>query len=115
MKKQLAQPLRPLEEAIAELVTSLTAPVAPLVSRPALLLMGYLTSSVFLLEHVIWSEQNDTAEYSMEVESFRRWVMEDGLERTLRDVRLARMCDEEERSTMDLRMAFGLQSSSFKL
>ncbi|EGN98171.1 hypothetical protein SERLA73DRAFT_183072 [Serpula lacrymans var. lacrymans S7.3] len=63
--------------------------MSPLVPRPALLLVGHTASSVFLLEHAVWSWNTKDTECETDVEVFRRWVVEGGLSGVMEEVRIA--------------------------
>jgi hypothetical protein len=81
-----------------------------LIPRPALFLFGYVASSLFLLEHAIWSYTSGEAEQATDVEVFRRWVMEGGLTSAVEDVRRVRKFTAE-RVEMDVGIVFGLSGT----
>lgn len=51
------------------------------------MLMGFVASSSYLLEHAIWSHTDGDAERNTDVEVFRRWVLEGGIVAAIEDVR----------------------------
>lgn len=69
-----------LDLAINELSTAYDAPISPLVPRPALLLVGSIASSIYLLEHAIWSHTHKELEADVDIEVFNRWIVQSGLE-----------------------------------
>jgi len=68
--------------------------IPPFVPRPALLLVGHIASSFFLLEQAIWSLKTNDAEKTTDVEVFSQWVMEGGLTSAARDIERARWLGE---------------------
>ncbi|KAH9922843.1 uncharacterized protein BXZ73DRAFT_91555 [Epithele typhae] len=79
LAEQLGGPLSLLRSAQLSLQDAYVAPVHPLMPRPALFLVAFVTSSLLMLEHVIWATTTARPEASTEVEVFRRWVLEGGL------------------------------------
>ncbi|KAF7768060.1 hypothetical protein Agabi119p4_7303 [Agaricus bisporus var. burnettii] len=69
-----------LDRAINELSTAYDTPISPLVPRPALLLVGSIASSIYLLEHAIWSHTHKELEADVDIEVFNRWIVQSGLE-----------------------------------
>lgn len=65
-------------------------PIPELIPRPSLLLTGYIASSVFLLEHAIWSYSTEQEETVVDVEVARRWIVESGLVGIMNDVETIR-------------------------
>jgi len=72
----------------------------------ALFLFGYIASSLYLLEHAIWSQVNSEAERETDVEAFKRWVVEGGLIGTVEDAERTRNFGEE-RVKADLGIVYG--------
>ena len=100
-----------LQPAVALISTGLailpeiyTPPVATLVPRPGLMLVGYLASSTYLLEHAVWSWSNGIDDRETDVEVFSRWVMERGLASAIQDVKRSRQ-DGPQRVRDDVRIA----------
>lgn len=79
-----------LEQALAELQTTYNKPIPPLVPRPALMLVGSIASSIYLLEHSIWSHNQKEAEAEVDAEVFKRWVVQSGLESNVAEVKKAK-------------------------
>ncbi|KAG6831929.1 hypothetical protein H0H92_006530 [Tricholoma furcatifolium] len=107
LAEQLLEPLEILNNSLSELATALRKPIAPLAPRPALMLTGYMASSVFLLEHAIWAHVNKESSRDTDVEVVRRWILEGGMVVAIEDVRRARV-DVGKRSKADLKMVFGV-------
>ena len=76
---QANEPLSLLTAALTELSMAYALPIPTLIPRPALFLFGYTASSLYLLEHAIWSHTNGEAERETDIEVFTRWVAEGGL------------------------------------
>jgi hypothetical protein len=89
---QAKEPLSLLTPALTELSMAYTLPIPTLLPRPALFLFGYTASSLYLLEHAIWSHTNGEAERETDIEVFTRWVAEGGLTGAVGDVRRVRGC-----------------------
>lgn len=109
LHNQVKQPLTILRAAITDLSTVYTLPIPALMPRPALLLFGYTASSLYLLDHTIWSHMNGEAEREIDVEIFRRWVLEGGLTGAVEDVKRARGFGDE-RVKMNLGIVYGVSS-----
>lgn len=108
----LAQDLKPsvshLENALIELSTTYTKQISPLVPRPALLLVGSIASSIYLLEHAIWSYSEKEPEAGLDVEVFTRWTVQSGLEGCIAEVKKAKNADlVRERVKANERLVFG--------
>lgn len=86
----LAAPLDALRSALGELVTAYAAPIQPLVPRPALVLLSYIACAAYLLEHAIWAYKVNAASRRVDLDVFRRWVVEGGLNEAIVDVRRAK-------------------------
>ncbi|KAG5338060.1 hypothetical protein C0989_008265 [Termitomyces sp. Mn162] len=87
---QLQEPLNILNHALEELTASLQKPIAPLVPRPAIILTGYVASTVFLLEHAIWAYVSGESSHETDTEVVRRWIVEGGMLAATEDVKRAR-------------------------
>ena len=90
LRTELQEPLVVLNEGLDELATCYQLPLTPLIPRPALMLMGFVASSSYLLEHATWSHINREVERDSDVEVFRRWVLEGGMVSVIEDVRRAK-------------------------
>lgn len=95
LRAEIREPLDALHEGLSELAISYKLPVPSLIPRPALILMGFLASSSYLLEHAIWSYTNGEAECDTDIEVFRRWVLEGGMVATIEDVRRAKQSTDQ--------------------
>ncbi|KAL0565878.1 hypothetical protein V5O48_016145, partial [Marasmius crinis-equi] len=79
--------LQVLVEGLNQLSSAYKNPIPTLMPRPALMLMGYITSSLFLLEHAIWSLATSQSERKTDVLVFNRWVDEGGLRPAIEEVK----------------------------
>ncbi|KAF5360912.1 hypothetical protein D9756_004892 [Leucocoprinus leucothites] len=97
-----------LDEALVELSTTYTKQISPLVPRPALVLVGSIASSVYLLEHAIWSYTQKETEAGLDVEVFSRWIVQSGLEGNIAEVKKAKNADlVQERVKANEKLVFG--------
>ena len=113
LKPQIQDSLAILNEGFNELSTSYHLPIPPLIARPALQLTGFLASSVYLLEHAIWSYTSLEAERDADIEAFRRWVLEGGIVAVLEDVRQAKQTRSTNRLVQSNSMlVFGVSSKA---
>ena len=106
LETQLQTPLQLLKSGLDELSTAYQAPIPVLLPRPALMLFGYIVSSLYLLEHAIWSHSNKEPGNETDIEVLRRWTVEAGLLKTIDEVKTARTAGSE-RVAMDLEMVYG--------
>ena len=111
IEEQLAHALAILKEAIEEFASSFQQPVQPLVSRPALTLAGVVTSSVYLLEHVVWSFTANEASLEADIEIFKRWVIEGDAVASIASVRRAKK-HSAERVRINSTIVFGASTKS---
>ncbi|KAF8964393.1 acyl-CoA dehydrogenase/oxidase [Flammula alnicola] len=95
-----------LKEAIEEVIPSYKKPMNPLVPRPALMLIGAIASSIYLLEHAIWSYNNSEPTKDLDVEVFKRWIFEGGVEGAIQAVQRAKV-NTEERVKLNSALVFG--------
>jgi hypothetical protein len=70
------------------------------------MLMGFMASSSYLLEHVMWSYAEGEAERDTDVEVFRRWVLESGMVAAIEDVRRVKLSTNH-RVGSDSSLVFG--------
>ncbi|KAH7905310.1 hypothetical protein BJ138DRAFT_1165034 [Hygrophoropsis aurantiaca] len=84
-----------------------TTNMAPLVPRPAFLLLGYVSSSLFLLEHAVWSWRTNSTERDVDVEVFNRWVIEGGMSAAMDDVLRAIHGSTKERLVANSAITYG--------
>ncbi|TFK52431.1 hypothetical protein OE88DRAFT_1698245 [Heliocybe sulcata] len=104
-----------LGDALKELQAAYMPPVSPFVTRPALFLFGYIASSLYLLEHAVWSSATSQPEQETDVEVFRRWVVEGGLQGAMEAVRKARAAEPESRFQADHAIVYGNGRAPAKL
>ena len=90
LEEQLADALAPLKEAIEEFALSFLQPMPSLLPRPALMLAGIVASSIYLLEHAVWSFTTDEASLEVDIEVFKRWVIEGDTVSAIASVRRAK-------------------------
>jgi len=83
----------------------------PLTPRPALMLVGALSSSVYLLEHAIWSHTVSENTEDLDVDVFNRWVFEGGMEATMQVVGKVQY-DTQERVKLNTALVFGSKTIS---
>ncbi|KAJ3550280.1 hypothetical protein NMY22_g555 [Coprinellus aureogranulatus] len=76
-----------LREAISRVKCAYTTPVHPMIHRPGLILVGYLASSLSLLEHAVWSWTQRKETREVDVEVLRRWVLEDAFGAALEELK----------------------------
>jgi len=114
LQDQVKESLAILSAALAELSTVYTPPIPILLPRPALFLFGYTVSSLYLLEHAIWSHTKGEAERETDVEVFRRWAVEGGLTAAMEDVKRARGLGDE-RVKANLGIVYGVSSNKARL
>ncbi|KAG7445758.1 uncharacterized protein BT62DRAFT_932924 [Guyanagaster necrorhizus] len=86
-------------------------PIPPLLPRHALILLGNVASSLFLLEHAIWSHKTKQDEAQTDSEVFKRWVSEGGLLTAIRDVRIIQGAATAEREAGNAAIVFGLDTT----
>jgi len=96
-----------LKNALLELQSCYIQPVDPLIPRPALMLVGAVASSIYLLEHATWSYKNSELTKELDSEVFRRWVLEGEVEGALQALRRIRTGDSRNRAQLNSRLAFG--------
>ncbi|KAJ8483477.1 hypothetical protein ONZ51_g4672 [Trametes cubensis] len=104
--KALDEPLANLRKALGVLPDVYKAPMPPLVPRPALFLFCHIASSIYLLEHAIWAFKTSEPGYETDLEVFRRWVMEGGLDVALENVRRVKDVSDE-RVRADATIVYG--------
>ncbi|KAF8798958.1 hypothetical protein BYT27DRAFT_7122106 [Phlegmacium glaucopus] len=111
LEDQLAHALNILREAIEEFASSFQQPMAPLVPRPALILAGVIASSIYLLEHAVWSFTTNEASLEVDIEVFRRWVIEGDAVAAIASVRRAKK-HAGERVEINSTIVFGAPTKS---
>lgn len=95
-----------LQEAMDEISVAYTKPMSPLIPRPALLLVGAIASSVYLLEHAVWAEGQSESTKDLDAEVFKRWVFEGGMEGAIQAVKRAKI-DTGTRVVLNSALVFG--------
>ncbi len=99
-------PLAALRIALDVLADAYQAPMHPLLPRPALLLFAHMTSSLNLLEHAIWAVSTGEPDSATDVEVFRRWALEGGLDVALENVRRVKNASAD-RVHSDAKIVYG--------
>ncbi|KAJ3570101.1 hypothetical protein NP233_g4628 [Leucocoprinus birnbaumii] len=108
LAQELEAPLMLLEQALVEISTTYTKQISPLVPRPALLLVGSVTSSVYLLEHAIWSYSQKEPEAELDLEVFTRWIVQSGMQGNIAEVKNAKNAGIiQQRVKVNERLVFG--------
>jgi hypothetical protein len=87
LEAYISRPLGILQAALNDLASIFTAPISHLMPRPALSLMAQTSSSLYLLEQLIWSHAAGEGEWPLDLEVFQRWVEEGGLITAIEDVK----------------------------
>jgi len=111
LEEQLTHALGILKEAIEEFASSFQQPMPLLLPRPALLLAGVVTSSIYLLEHAIWSFTANEASLEVDIEVFRRWVIEGDTVAAIASVRRAKK-SASKRVEINSTIVFGAATKS---
>lgn len=99
--------MQALRGGLDDITTVFAAPMPALLPRPAIMLVSYVASSLYLLEHAVWSYTNGELERAMDVEVFRRWVMEGGFAEAVADVKRSRASEESERLVANSEIVYG--------
>ena len=106
LKQCLSLSLGIIRQALEELVTSYQHPIPALVPRPALILLGHLACSIYLLEHALWSYSTGEPTKDTDIEVFVRWTVEGGTLAAISDVKKAKESGEKREAT-DSAIVFG--------
>ncbi|TFK27631.1 acyl-CoA dehydrogenase domain-containing protein [Coprinopsis marcescibilis] len=109
LASQLDAPIKLLQEGLKALPKAYTLPLHPLAPRPALIVVGYIASSIYLLEHALWAVETAQPTSGIDVEVFKRWVLEAGLQSAQEDLERA-MTSNQERLDVDKAIVFGVRS-----
>ncbi|KJA16474.1 hypothetical protein HYPSUDRAFT_206963 [Hypholoma sublateritium FD-334 SS-4] len=111
IQEQSASVLSILREAIDEISVAYTEPLGPLIPRPALMLVGAIASSLYLLEHAVWAEKQSEPTKDLDAEVFRRWVLESGMEGAIKAIKRAKI-DTGARIVLNSALVFGSKRTS---
>ncbi|PIL22483.1 hypothetical protein GSI_15171 [Ganoderma sinense ZZ0214-1] len=106
LAESLGGPLASLRLALDEMTNAYKAPVHPLLPRPALFLFCHVASSLYLLEHAVWAVNTKEPAVQTDIEVFRRWVLEGGLDAALEAVRRTKSA-QEDRVHLDAAIVYG--------
>lgn len=106
LAEQLGDPLAFLRVALEETANAYRGPIHPLLPRPALLLFCHVASSLYLLEHAVWAVNTKEPAAQTDVEVFRRWVLEEGLNGALEAVRRTKNA-QKDRIKRDAAIVYG--------
>jgi hypothetical protein len=93
---------------------SLYASPTTLQTRPLLFLLGHLASSLYLLEHALWSFETKYQSWEVDVDVFKRWVDEGGIGEVLREVEVLKK-EGEAREARDKGIVYGGGGGKAKL
>lgn len=104
--KSLPAVISLLRESITQITQVYTGALHPLIHRPGLILVGYLTSSLYLLEHAAWSWTQKTETKDVDIEVVKRWALDNGFKGALEDVQRA-MESGDAKVELDRQIAFG--------
>ena len=100
-----------LRSSVQVLGDTLKPSISPLALRPLFFLLGYLASSIYLLEHAVWSaDRRPEAEHDTDVEVLVSWVGEGGLLKAKDDVLKAGMVNEGTRRRLNEAFVYGAQT-----
>ena len=100
-----------VQEAIDEISVAYAKPMSPLIPRPALMLLGAIASSIYLLEHAVWAEVQPEFANNLDAEVFRRWVIEGGMEGAIQAVKRAKV-NAGARAALNSALVFGSRRTS---
>jgi hypothetical protein len=109
LQTRIASTIKALQSSIQVLIEALTPPTHPLSPRPIFFLLGYLSSSLYLLEHAIWSESNGLSGNEDDAEVVAKWV-EDGLLKSVEDVLRLKEIQEDKTRKLNARLVYGVQT-----
>ncbi|KAA1469851.1 acyl-CoA dehydrogenase/oxidase C-terminal [Dentipellis sp. KUC8613] len=110
LQLELKDELTHLQAALKDLQAAYAPPIQPLIPRPALFLFSYVTSSLYLLEHAVWSYQKGEAEKDIDIETFKRWISEGGLDAAQEELNKARAAPVT-RSASNAALVYGAASA----
>ncbi|KAF9013268.1 acyl-CoA dehydrogenase/oxidase [Cyathus striatus] len=100
-----------LQLGLTELATAYKPPMPPLIPHPALMLVGSIASSIYLLEHATWSYLTHQPEADIDIEVFKRWISEGTLWTAITDVKKVRE-NIDDRVATNARIVFGSSAKS---
>lgn len=106
LRVRVLDALDTLRRSIDCAVSAYKSPIPTLIPRHALILLGNITSSLFLLEHAIWSHETSQDEAQTDAEVFTRWVLEGGLLTAVHDVKIIQAATAE-REAANTAIVFG--------
>lgn len=86
IQEQLSSAISLLKDGVSLIGQIYKAPLHPMIHRPGLILTGYVTASLNLLEHAAWSWTQKVDTREVDVEVLRRWVLEEGFKAALEEV-----------------------------
>ncbi|KAK0504220.1 acyl-CoA dehydrogenase domain-containing protein [Armillaria luteobubalina] len=106
LRVRILDALDTLRHSVNCAVSAYTPPIPSLVPRNALILLGNVASSLFLLKHAIWSQETNQDEAQTDAEVFTRWVLEGGLLTAVHDVKIIQTANAE-REAVNAAIVFG--------
>ncbi|KIM43215.1 hypothetical protein M413DRAFT_444026 [Hebeloma cylindrosporum] len=110
LEPRIASAVKILKEAVEALRPVYTSTMNPLVPRPALMLVGAISSSVYLLEQAIWSHTTSENTEDVDVDVFNRWVFEGAMEANIQLVKRVQYATEE-RVKFNTALVFGSKTT----
>ncbi|EAU86035.1 acyl-CoA dehydrogenase domain-containing protein [Coprinopsis cinerea okayama7 len=102
-----------LREALATLPKVYSTPMHPLAARPGLMVVGYIASSISLLEHALWALNIGEPTHDVDIEVARRWVLDAGFNGALEDLKKALSAGEDQ-IKLNKEIVFGTVSNSVR-
>jgi len=103
-----------LQVALTQFTSAFAKPVAPLVPRPGIMLFGYMTAALYLLEHAVWSHVTNEPEKDIDAEAFTRWIEEAGMDTAVKEVQKMKQAGEA-RIKRNAALVYGGAQGSAKL
>lgn len=70
------------------------------------MLFSHVTSALYLLEHAIWAHATGEPTAETDIEVFRRWAQEGGLDQAIQEVQRAK-ADNASRPKADAQIVYG--------
>ena len=111
LEEQKTHALAILKEAIEEFSSSFRQPMPSLLPRPAFMLAGMITSSIYLLEHAVWSFTTNEVSLEVDIEIFNRWIVEGDTVSAIASVRRAKK-HSSQRVKINSKIVFGHPTKS---
>ncbi|KAK0464261.1 acyl-CoA dehydrogenase/oxidase [Desarmillaria tabescens] len=113
LRVRIIDALDTLKHSVDGAALAYKAQIPSLLPRHALILLGNVASSLFLLEHAIWSHKTNQDEAQTDSEVFKRWVLEGGSLTALRGVQIIQGATAE-REAANTAIVFGTDAAKFR-